>query len=180
MVGATGFPQCRQGWDCPLRWLCPALLFWTSQQQTCRVVGSPGDSDPGPAGDVTPSLVGWLAVEAESHSGAAFLTSSKSGFGFFPVLSLKGGIQILFPIESSKPPGLCLVVGMPSSENSMGWPFVWNYFLPWPMAISSCHLWLLGGTGVTGRATCKQSVSPVSRSRVLALAHESRAPNQPH
>lgn len=39
---------------------------------------------------------------------------------------------------------------------------------------------LARGIGVTGRATCKQSISPVLRSRVLALGHESWAPNQPH
>lgn len=70
-------------------------------------MGRPGDSDLGPARAVPPSLMGRLAVEAASPSGAALLTS-KSDFGFSPTLSLEGGIQILYPIESSKPPGLCV------------------------------------------------------------------------
>lgn len=70
-------------------------------------MGRPGDSDLDPARAVPPSLMGCLAVEAASPSGAA-LFKSKSGFGFSHTLSLEGGIQILYPIESSKPPGLCV------------------------------------------------------------------------
>lgn len=87
--------------------LCLALLFKTSQQQGGRE--RPGYCDLGPARGVAPTIMGWPAVKAASLDGAASVISSKEWLWLFSHVSFEDRTQILFPLESSKPPAQHLV-----------------------------------------------------------------------
>lgn len=143
--GATGSPQCRQGWVCPLR-LCPALLFWTARHSNrAEAQGASQGLRVGPSRGLPappPPRVAWSIPQR-----AASLLPSKSGFGFLSQVPLECETQVLAPQSLLSPQDSAWHMGVPSvSDNRTGWSFLWNCPLPWPAAMS-CVTSVCGALG---------------------------------